>query len=308
MKRIPFFCSLLSVFCSGVLWAAGEFDAFALPGVGARPAGMGNAFVGLADDVETIYYNAGGLGQLKTNNAIAMYQLPSLQTSRSFLAINHPWKNDRFPGSVALGWLRLRSSDIEITNSSEQILGTDALTNDLVMLGAGTQLFEHYSIGLVVKYLRFGFHGFTEDGFGVDAGFHGSYDWFQFGLNWSDLNGTTVHGTSLGAGGEKVTDRVPSRLRPGVAFLWREPFDVPVKVNVLADGLFRLEGPADARGYMGVEVWGYEDHVAVRTGFEQAQGPTFGTGLRWGLLQVDYAYVMSLALYDEHRISTSFHF
>ena len=269
---------------------------------------MCGAFVGLSDDVETLYYNPGGLGELKKTNVIAMYQPPSLETSRSFAAFSHAWEHPTLPGSFALGWLRMRSADIEITNANEQILGSDNLTNDLVMFGVGVKPFEHYSVGVMVKYLRFNFHGFSEQGIGMDAGFHGSYDWFQFGLNWSDLNGTTVQGNSIGPDGGSVSDRVPSRLRPGVAFIWRNPLGLPLKLNTLVDGLIQVDGPANAESYSGMELWGYDEHVAVRVGFQQAVGPTFGAGVRWGCLQIDYAYQMSLALLDEQRISTSFHF
>src|SRR4051812_9364268 len=105
-----------------VVHASAEPDAFALPGVGARPGGMGGAFIGLADDIESVYYNPAGLANLKTMNLTAMYQTPSIETSRGFLVFNRPWEHDVIPGSLAFGWLRLQSRDIEVTNTDEQIL------------------------------------------------------------------------------------------------------------------------------------------------------------------------------------------
>ena len=50
------------------------------------------------------------------------------------------------------GWLRLRSSDIELTNTQEQITGTDTLTNDLFLWGAGVHPWSNVSLGLSMKY------------------------------------------------------------------------------------------------------------------------------------------------------------
>jgi hypothetical protein len=41
--------------------------------VGPRPAALGGAFVGLADDVNSIYYNPGGLGMLQRQEVTFMH-------------------------------------------------------------------------------------------------------------------------------------------------------------------------------------------------------------------------------------------
>jgi hypothetical protein len=66
-----------ALWCLGGMTPAhgsGEPDAFALPGIGARPMGMGGAFIGLSDDVEAVYYNPAGLGNLIQSGVTAMYQ------------------------------------------------------------------------------------------------------------------------------------------------------------------------------------------------------------------------------------------
>ena len=49
---------------------------------------MGNAAIGLADEIETVYYNPAGLGNLVESGVTAMYQAPELETSRSFAGFN----------------------------------------------------------------------------------------------------------------------------------------------------------------------------------------------------------------------------
>lgn len=290
------------------LWASGEADAFALPGVGARPAGMGGAFIGLSDDIESVYYNPSGLGNLIQSGVSAMYQTPSLETSRGFLAFNKRWVHPRFPGSFGGGWLRLRSSDIELTSADEQVLGTDTLTNDLVVIAAGVHPFEHWSFGAGMKYHRFAFNGFSESGFGADLGVHAQYNPLRFGLVLTDVGGTTLKGDSIDPSLGDAEDKIPMRLRTGLGVVWRQPFNWPITLALDSDLLFKLQDAQDLKLFHGVEVWTFEDHVAARAGYQSGLGPTIGFGARVGWVQLDYAFLFSLHLRDEHRIGTTVRF
>jgi hypothetical protein len=300
------FLSLVT--CHLPLYASGEPDAFALTGIGARAGGMGNAFIGLSDEIESIYYNPAGLGNLIQSGATAMYQTPSIETSRGFVGFNKRWVHPRVPGSIGFGWLRLRSSDIELTSTDEKILGTDTLTNDLWILGAGVHPWAHWSVGASVKYFRFAFNGFSEGGFGADLGVHAQYNPFRFGLVMTDLGGTILKGASIDPNSSDARDRVPARLRPGVGCVIREPFNWPIHIALDVDGLLKLQGAQDARIFSGAEVWGFQDHAALRSGFEQGNGPTFGFGARVGPVQFDYSFLFSLNLRDEHRLGTTVRF
>src|SRR4029077_6569549 len=156
--RCFFVFAVLFLFFPYAVHVSGEPDAFTLNGVGARPGGMGNAFIGLSDGLESIYYNPAGLGNLTESGFTATYEPPMLQTYRTFAAVNKAWDSPVLPGSVAIGWLRLASKDIEITNTDEQVLGTDSLSDDLILLGAGVKPFENVAFGATVKYFRFAFN------------------------------------------------------------------------------------------------------------------------------------------------------
>ena len=288
--------------------ASGEPDAFALTGIGARAGGMGNAAIGLSDEIESIYYNPAGLGNLVQSGVTAMYQAPELDTSRGFLAGNWRWKSQNLPGSVGFGWLRLRSANIELTNTDEQIIGSDSLTNDLLLWGVGVHPWSNVSMGLAMKYFRFSFDGFRESGVGVDAGVHAKWDPLRFGLALTDVGGTMLSGNSIAPGGGTVKDKVPMRARPGLGALFAQPFNWPVSILFDIDALMKLQEAQDARFFTGTEIWGFRDRGAFRAGFQQSVGPTFGLGARWLGLELDYAYLYSLHLKDEHRIGTTYRF
>lgn len=290
------------------VFAAGEPDAWTIAGLGARPLGMGGAFVALADDIEALYFNPAGLAHLTSGVGTAMYQPPSLQTSRGFLGIGKNWVSDRWPGAVALGWHRLSSADIEITSTDERVLGEDDLSNDLLLLGTGVRPWEHWSFGVGLKYHRFSFHGFSESGVGVDVGTQGIYGDYRVGAVLSDVGGTMLSGDSLATGGGQVKDKIPTRMRLGVATTLKEPWRWPVNLNLALDDTVNLQGTDASRLHAGAEVWGFHDRAAFRLGFQQYNGPTFGLGGRLGSVQIDYAYLFCLHVTDEHRIGTTFRF
>lgn len=287
---------------------AGEPDAFALAGVGARPGGMGGAFVGLSDDLESLYYNPAGLGNLIQSGVTAMVQPASLGTTRGFVGMNKRWVHAKFPGSVGFGWLRMNSSDIELTNSDEQVLGTENLTNDLFLLSAGVRPFSHWSFGATLKYFRFSFNGFKEGGFGTDMGVHGQYNPLRLGVVLTDMGGTKLSGDSVAANGGEVGDVVPPRLKTGVGLVFGRPFNWPISLAWDLDSAWKLRGAQDMSLATGLEVWTFDDRFATRAGYREAAGPTLGFGLRFGPLQIDYSFLLSLHLKDEHRIGTTFRF
>ena len=95
---LPLASCLLSILLPSVLQA--DFEDL---GVGARPLGMGDAFVGLADQAETIYYNPAGLGWLHRSQISADYSRlhTGLDDDSSltigFLAYAHPlYRLERF--------------------------------------------------------------------------------------------------------------------------------------------------------------------------------------------------------------------
>lgn len=289
-------------------FGAGEPDAFALVGLSARAGGMGNAGVGLADDIESLYYNAAGLGNLVQSGITATYQAPTMETSRGFVAGSWRWKSDRLPGSLGAGWLRLSSRNIELTSTDERVLGEDDLSNDMFLWGAGVHPWSNVSVGLAMKYLRYSFNGFSQSGLGIDAGVHAQWNPFRFGVALTDIGGTVVSGDSVVSGSAKARDKVPMRFKPGVAAIVPEPFQWPITFIADVDLLVKLQGEQDVRVFSGTEIWGFRDRAAFRAGFQEGNGPTFGFGARWLGLQIDYAYLYSFELKDEHRIGTTYRF
>src|SRR5260221_13478775 len=59
-------------------------------GVGARPLGMGRAFTGVADDIDSIYWNPAGLSTYRSNQLAFQYSPLPVAGSFQYLAYSQP--------------------------------------------------------------------------------------------------------------------------------------------------------------------------------------------------------------------------
>lgn len=111
-RGIALFLCLLGL--SGAFWSFPllSFGAFEDVGAGARATGMGNAFVAVADDAYSLYYNPAGLGTLTSPQLVTSYSRLFIGLSddskigQSFLGYAHPLKKGE-RGTIAGSWQNL---------------------------------------------------------------------------------------------------------------------------------------------------------------------------------------------------------
>ncbi len=70
-------------------------------GVGAKALGMGEAFVAVADDITSIYWNPAGLMQNKEKEFILMHNKWLEDTNYGFIGLSQPIKNGKFGCGLA---------------------------------------------------------------------------------------------------------------------------------------------------------------------------------------------------------------
>jgi hypothetical protein len=92
---------------------------------GARPAGMGEAFVGVADDVTAIYWNAAGLSQLSRNQICLMHTAWLQDVNYEYAAYALPISGF---GSLGLDIIYLNAG--QIFKTTEDAGGNYLLTTD----------------------------------------------------------------------------------------------------------------------------------------------------------------------------------
>jgi hypothetical protein len=241
--------------------SGGQGDGFLRVPIGARPAGMGNAFVAVSDDANALYFNPGGLYQIQRFAFGAMYSLMSMGRNHyqgSFIY------SDKSLGSFGLMFTGFGVSNID---------GRDATGNPdtkfddsevAFSLGYGRQILPFLGAGASLKYLSHSLKDNKATGFGFDIGAHSKIEIknpylnsIRLGISASNLAAKLKWNTD-----SSHKDKIPSTLRFGSGFDVK--FDngeilVALDGSQTSDESFMFHG--------GVEVWLYKT-LAVQTGLD----------------------------------------
>jgi hypothetical protein len=306
------------------------FDKGGVLGVGARPLGMGNAYVAVADDGDAMHWNVAGL-----------IQVPRMELN-AFIGPLLNGKEYYMAGGFVLPFLEQTAVGLSLvslyhnTGNKE----TEAYENSY-MLGFATPLNveKTVSVGTNIKFLQYASQATAKyhdasgqeqtiqaqaSALGLDLGFLYQVPLPQFGkkvnfgFSAQDLD-TVLHWQS---GAE---ERVPMMLNAGIAYWIEEHIVLAGDVSFLNDTnisgkpldrpLYDGQGntvtslePVQWRPHLGVEGWFFNDHLAMRTGYTgfatTAGRFTGGVSYRDVDYGVDYAYIGHAEhLGDSHRIS-----
>ena len=258
--------------------------------VGARPMGMGETFIGIADDANTLYWNPAGLPQLQRQEFTFMYtDLYGIGLDNFYGAYVYP-----ITDNSAIG------ADVFQTGFNDSELQFGQLKFNL---GYGYRWRRLLSFGATFKFVNTstGQDNVTQDsatGIGFDVGLLITPTAkLRIGLTGHDITNTQVKHDS------GVSETIFKRnFRLGASY---KPFDQALVAFDVGDRL-----------HLGAEYWMYNT-LAARGGLQRALVPessspfdgdliyTGGVGLKYRLLQVDYAYEHHPVLPATHRFSFS---
>jgi len=271
-------------------------------GVGARPLGMGKAYVGLAEDSNAIFVNPAGLGKINDVLVSSMY-------SKLMDEVNYMVGSVTFPmteGTVAIGYLNSTVPDIELYSVNEfgtpEAEGLANYSNYVAYLSYGVRLDDinpDVSLGASLKSLGKSFSGIEYDegtgsGMNIDLGvLYQPNDWFTMGLTQQNALETTMKFV----GG--IEEAIPSTTKIGfnANTHGKNGFNkTSYKINIAAELDVDSKGERESTAHFGIEYWPVE-LLAIRAGVDQDATPdgvmsnfTGGVGLRLGNIEFDYAY------------------
>ena len=291
------------------------FAAFNDIGVGARPLGLGGAFVALADDSNAANYNAAGLGYI---DAI---QVGGTHAQRFNGLITY----NAMSGVIPFG--KMGSIGASFGDLAED---SDVYREQTVRISYGNALFKQFAIGANLKLFRTSFNEANE--FVAENPYFAqtSSSAVSFDLG---VIAKPFQGLSLGASLENLlpadtsisdeeTDPVPLNIRAGLAYRLESIAEMSAQgaavSNILKGSLGTIE-VASRNGEIyvrtGVEVW-LNEAIAVRGGYGLKNGGNSATTLGFGgsarlpissaALQIDYGFQLLSAAFQgntTHRFS-----
>lgn len=291
-------------------------------GVGARAVAMGEAFTALSDDASTVYWNPGGLGNLRENQA--MFDISNWLLDTRHYSLSSSVNVGEF-GVVGASVNFLSSGDIpETTLEEPDGTGRMFTASDLaISLTYSRRITDNFTAGITVKYVSEQLDRSSASTVALDVGSVFVTDFLnnmRIGFALSNLGGQMrFDGTDLS---------IQYLPQPGFKYvpaqLSTESWDIPllfrfgVATDVFKSSGFRVTVASDVidsrdftyRVNVGGEV-GYEEKVFLRGGYKintDEAKMSLGFGVRLPEVQkigvsFDYAYMNFGILENVHRIS-----
>jgi len=326
---------LICLFTYSGQFAQADFDD---TGVGARPMGMGGAFVGLADNVYALYYNPAGLGWQKRSELATEYERlywglsDDSNISGGFIGYVHPLKfysheQEKIRKSTGTVTGARKSTDTVKTVLIEKVKNygvigvgwvnfglNDVYEESILSLSWGKRYGNRLSYGLNTKFLT---QKYTQDAYTrIDPVFdYGSLSSlsaysFDIGLLYNIaprvFTGLMVMDVNQPDLGFKETEKLPMSIKTGICYRDKA-------LKVLTDVIKKDE---DIRINCGAERWFFKNSFGVRggtsLGSRNLRDITIGTS--WNLLafQIDYGFRFPLSGIEDtigsHRVSLIYRF
>ncbi len=306
--------TVIIISSGGVVWAAqtnydiGRVGAPELKlGLGARPVAMGEAFVGLADDLHALAWNPAGLAQSTGHQAGFMHNIFLEGISQEYLAYaQNLFAGAGFGANVTyLNYGALEKTTLDTISGLPVENGSFTPFVFTVSAGYGQWLLDSVAVGGAVKYFSQQIDTETYSAVAVDVG----------GLVKPGVEGLQL-GLAIQNLGTRVADsNLPMNAKVGAAYLIPLQISPQDQWHALLDVNLPFGDTKYTSVHLGTEYW-YTDLAAVRLGYKikdsgdlgGIQGLTAGLGLRYSLLNLDYALVSYGDLGLTHQIALTVSF
>ncbi len=296
--------------------------------VGARAASMGGAFIGVANDATSVFWNPAGINEVGTNSAHFSYARWFEMFDFNAASFVH---NAGDFGTLAASIIVFTMDKMEITTETKpEGTGRFFDAQDIAIgLTYGRKLTDQFSVGVTAKYVSQRIWNESATGVSFDIG-------TQYKLDFNNLTiamSMTNFGPDLQYDGEDLnvtfdpSNQFPlNRLTP--ARLSTDPYPLPltfqvgIAIDVVRTEFFKMRAAIDAihqndndeRVNAGVEM-SFFDRLYLRGGYRgnyDDEDFTFGAGanlpLSGTLVSFDYSYALYDLLPSIHRISVGISF
>jgi len=275
---------------------------------GARPVAMGGAFVAVADDANTTYWNPAGLAQLEEGEITAMHNEWLEDIRYEFLGYAQPIKSEGRAQGFGVSVMCLYMSGLESrTTETIEPEGTFG-AYDIAVAGAyACEVGKGVSIGANVKLIHQRIENETAWSGAIDLGLLYRLPGPRGGLQL----GFAVQNIGPGIKFIKESDPLPLNIKAGIAKSL-ELRQIKSKLILALD----VNAPIDnvPNGHFGAE-FVYQKmkdiELAGRVGYKTntlkdlnaLSGLSAGVGFAWKRMGIDYVWVPYGDLGNTHRIS-----
>ena len=345
MKRTFFFLPLLGILITNGLWGQEFMSNVSKTGtaaavfleipVGAPAIGMGGAFVSLANDATSLYWNPAGSAFLTRNELVVTHTNWIADTKFDFAGFVLPLGGI---GTLGFSFTSLSMDDMKVrTVEMQEGTGEYFSAGDMAAgISYSRGLTDRFAIGFTAKYIRQSIWHESAEAFALDVGTSFKTDLFggmtigatlsNFGTKMQLSGRDTRTFIRIDPSKQGSNDRIPADIE-------LESWDLPlllqfgISTNLLKKENYRWTIAADALHpsdnnesmNIGTE-FAYQDYLFLRGGYqslfldEHEGGLSFGMGVALNSLisvlsvKFDYAYRNMGRLENVHTFSVSARF
>jgi len=330
MQRIRTAVLITAAALPAAAWAVGAAGTVSAPylelPMGARGEGMAEAFSGISDDVNAMYYNPAGLTTMDTAQLELMHieGFGGINYENLGLAVPSEQVGLDIWGTVGLSYTLVQVADTPRTRAlpASQGGGYDQQYADLgfmytagdsvISLSYAWQATKLYSVGATLKAINEKVDTVNGWGMAFDVGVLSRPEALRgisAGFTLTNLGVSPDHGASL-----------PSDARVGFGYDWKNPFTgkalndrLLLDIDAIAP-IVPVDGPWRAALGFEYKRWFKEDYFGVlRSGYQATQGVTqmngfalgcgIGTQLNGIDVSMDYAWVPYGILGNMNRVA-----
>jgi len=298
-------------------------------GVGSRANGLGNAFVGIANDASAMYWNPSGISQIKQTELIVNYTNWYAGIDFSYIGLALPVGTY---GVLGMNITNINMGEFDVT-TEEFPEGTGEVFKAgsyAIGLAYAKGLTDRFMIGTNLKYIHENIMNCNANSFAVDLGtlFITPFRDIRFGVSISNF-GKKLQMSGMDLLVQKdIDERIHGNNESVNANLATDKFDLPLLLRVgLSGDIFPNKEsritwaidaahPNDNTEYinLGVESALFREMLFLRAGMKSLFMETredklsLGFGLNFGLsdrtkVRFDYAYQSSEHLDQTHKFT-----
>jgi len=303
-KKMLLVISLISLFVMRNLFAGygtHSMLSLRLP-TSAAIAGFNNAYTAVAEDVNSISANPAGLGFVKNNQFLFMYNNYVQDVNHNYLAYCQPV--EAIGGKIGINVSLFDAGDFDRTT-----IGTTGIlynsngffTSKDMIIGAsyGKAMNPNLNFGLSIKYINSKIDNYKADGYAGDLG-----------IIYSEENmfsqpvkiGFVIKNLGTKIKYDKEKESLPTEYRIGFASF----FNLSKDVNLLPAIDLSYIKDEKVNVNVGAEI-SYLNSFFVRCGYDNSidigNKLSFGAGYKIKNISIDYAFTSYDELGDGHRIS-----
>ncbi|MDI6704523.1 MAG: PorV/PorQ family protein [bacterium] len=265
-------------------------------GIGGKAVAMGEAYMAVSSDVTAIYWNPGGLSQVKGKEFAAMHNIWFEDISHDFLGYAHPIGKDKI---IGIGIIGLFINDLERRKGPNlEKEGTFGAYDGSIILSYSQNVSKNFSAGFSLKGIYQQIDREKGQGAALDIG-------WLYKIPIKNLNlGFAIQNWGSKMKIYKRKFQLPRIFRIGASYRpFKNNLTLAFDVSKSIDNGLIL--------HFGTEYQIF-DLIAIRGGYrykldqidnEPLSGLTAGLGFKIKDYQLDYAFVPYSDLGDTHRIS-----